>query len=162
VELRDATPEDAAAIAAIYNYFVINTTISFEEEGVSAEAIAQRIAGVQQAGLPWLVAVVDGEIAAYAYATPWRVRPAYRFSVESSVYVARDKARRGLGRALYDVLLARLREADIHLVIGGIALPNEASVALHEAMGYKKSAHFSEVGKKFDRWIDVGYWQLRL
>jgi L-amino acid N-acyltransferase YncA len=162
VELRDATPGDAAAIAAIYNYFVINTTISFEEEGVSAEAIAQRIAGVQQAGLPWLVAVVDGEIAAYAYATPWRVRPAYRFSVESSVYVARDKARRGLGRALYDVLLARLREADIHLVIGGIALPNEASVALHEAMGYKKSAHFSEVGKKFDRWIDVGYWQLRL
>jgi L-amino acid N-acyltransferase YncA len=162
VELRDATPGDAAAIAAIYNYFVINTTISFEEEGVSAEAIAQRIAGVQQAGLPWLVAVVDGEIAAYAYATPWRVRPAYRFSVESSVYVARDKARRGLGRALYDVLLARLREADIHLVIGGIALPNDASVALHEAMGYKKSAHFSEVGRKFERWVDVGYWQLRL
>jgi L-amino acid N-acyltransferase YncA len=82
--------------------------------------------------------------------------------VESSVYVARDKPRRGLGRALYGALLERLRTAGIHMVIGGIALPNDASVALHEAMQFKKVAHFAEVGRKFDRWVDVGYWELKL
>lgn len=162
MELRDATPDDAAAIAAIYNHFILTTAISFEEAPVTASDIALRIAGVRDAGLPWLVACVDGKVAGYAYATKWRVRPAYRFSVESSVYVAADMARRGLGQALYRALLIRLRDAGVHLVIGGIALPNDASVALHEAMGYRKAAHFSEVGFKFDRWIDVGYWQLRL
>ena len=162
MELRDATPDDASVICAIYNYYVSTTTISFEEETVSPATMCQRISAVQDAGLPWLVAIVDGELAGYAYATPWRVRPAYRFSVETSVYVAHDKPRRGLGRALYAMLLERLRQERIHLVIGGIALPNAASVALHEAMGYEKAAHFSEVGRKFDRWIDVGYWQLRL
>ena len=162
MELRDATPEDAPVIAAIYNHYVSTTTISFEEETVSAATMCERIRAVQDAGLPWLVASVDGELAGYAYATPWRVRPAYRFSVETSVYVAHDKPRRGLGRALYTMLLARLRQGQIHLVIGGIALPNAPSVALHEAMGYEKAAHFSEVGRKFDRWVDVGYWQLRL
>ena len=162
MELRDATPDDAAAIAAIYNHFVLTTAISFEEEPVNASDMALRIAGVRDAALPWLVASVDGIIAGYAYATKWRVRPAYRFSVESSVYVAAHMARCGLGGALYRALLERLRAAGVHLVIGGIALPNDASVALHEAMGYTKAAHFSEVGFKFDRWIDVGYWQLRL
>ena len=162
MELRDATPHDAAAIAAIYNYYVSTTTISFEEETVSAATMCERIRAVQDAGLPWLVASVDGELAGYAYATPWRVRAAYRFSVETSVYVAHDKPRCGLGRALYAMLLERLRRAQVHLVIGGIALPNDASVGLHEAMGYEKAAHFSEVGRKFERWIDVGYWQLRL
>lgn len=162
MELRDATPNDAGAIAAIYNHFVVTTTISFEEEPASEADFRQRIATVHNAGLPYLVAIVDGEIAAYAYATPWRVRSAYRFSVESSVYVARDKPRRGLGRALYCALLERLRDAGIHMVIGGIALPNDASVALHEAMQFKKVAHFAEVGRKFERWIDVGYWELKL
>jgi L-amino acid N-acyltransferase YncA len=160
--LRDATADDAPAIAAIYNHYILHSTISFEEEAVSVDAIRQRIADVRAAGLPWLVAVFNGEVAAYAYATKWRVRAAYRFSVESSVYVAPDKPRRGLGKALYQALLARLREADVHLVIGGIALPNDSSVALHENVGFEKVAHFSEVGRKFDRWIDVGYWQLKL
>ena len=162
MELRDATPADAAAIAAIYQHYVLTSTISFEEVPATEADIRQRIAAVHNAGLPWLVATVDGELAAYAYATPWRARSAYRFSVESSVYVAHDKPRRGLGRALYGALLGRLRDADIHTVIGGIALPNEPSVALHEAMNFKKVAHFSEVGFKFGRWVDVGYWQLQL
>ena len=160
--LRSATSEDAGAIAAIYNHFITHTTISFEEEPVSASAIAQRIADVQDGGLPWRVAEVDGKGAGYAYATKWRVRPAYRYAVESSVYLSADFARQGLGSALYGDLIERLRAANIHLVIGGIALPNPASVALHEKMGYQKVAHFSEVGRKFDRWIDVGYWQLKL
>ena len=162
MELRDATPDDASAIVNIYNHYVSTTSISFEETAVTEADMRLRISGVQGGGLPWLVAIVDGELAAYAYATPWRVRHAYRFSVESTVYAAPGNARRGLGRALYGALLERLRPAGIHLVIGGIALPNDASVALHEKMGFEKVAHFSEVGFKFERWIDVGYWQLRL
>jgi L-amino acid N-acyltransferase YncA len=160
--LRDATPDDADAIVAIYNHFIDNTTISFEEAPVAAADMRQRIADVLDAGLPWLVAEVDGQVAGYAYATKWRARAAYRFAVESSVYLALDSAGKGLGAALYTLLLARLREGGAHVVIGGIALPNAASVALHEKMGYAKVAHFAEVGRKFDRWIDVGYWQLTL
>jgi len=162
LQVRDASAADAAAITAIYNHYILNTAISFEEEAVTEAIMAGRIADVQDGALPWLVAVVDGEVAAYAYATRWRVRAAYRFSVESSVYTAPGRARAGLGKALYEELLERLRTAGIHLVIGGIALPNEASVGLHEAMGYVKAAHFAEVGLKFGRWIDVGYWQLKL
>lgn len=162
MELRDATLDDAAAIAAIYNHFVLTTTISFEEERATDADMGQRIAAVRDADLPWLVAIVDDNVAAYAYATRWRVRPAYRYSVETSVYVAPALARQSLGHALYQVLLERLRRQGIHLAVGGIALPNDASIALHEKMGFEKVAHFSEVGFKFDRWIDVGYWQLRL
>ena len=162
MELRDATPDDAASIVAIYNYSVTTTAISFEEDIVSADAMRQRIADVQESNLPWLVAVIDGAVAGYAYATKWRVRHAYRFSVESTVYIARELAGLGLGTALYAALIERLKSNDRHLVIGGIALPNEASVRLHEKMGFVKVAHFSEVGRKFDRWIDVGYWQLTI
>ncbi len=162
MELRDVTPDDASAIAIIYNHFVRTTTISFEEEPASEADIRLRIAAVRDAGLPWLVAIMDGKVAGYAYATQWRVRSAYRFSVESSVYISPEKARCGLGHRLYRALLERLRNAGIHLVVGGIALPNDASIALHEKVGFEKVAHFSEVGFKFDRWIDVGYWQLRL
>jgi phosphinothricin acetyltransferase len=117
---------------------------------------------VAQAGLPWLVAEQDGRLLGYAYATRWRVRPAYRTSVESSVYLGGEAAGRGLGSALYRALLDALRRLDVHMVIGGIAQPNERSVALHEKLGFRKVAHFSEVGRKFGRWIDVGYWELRL
>ncbi|HEX8606942.1 MAG TPA: GNAT family N-acetyltransferase [Pseudoduganella sp.] len=122
-----------------------------------------RIAAVQDGGLPWLVLeTAGGVVAGYAYATRWRVRHAYRFSVETTVYLAHDSTGKGYGTALYTALLQRLREAGCHLAIGGIALPNEASVALHERLGYRKVAHFGEVGRKFDRWIDVGYWELKL
>jgi L-amino acid N-acyltransferase YncA len=162
MEIRDATPDDAAAIVAIYNHFVANTAISFEEEAVAESAMRQRIADVRESELPWLVAMVDGKLAGYAYASRWRARAAYRSSVESTVYLAPEQAGQGRGSALYAQLIARLREAGIHLVIGGIALPNAPSIALHEKMGFDKVAHFSEVGRKFERWIDVGYWQLRL
>jgi L-amino acid N-acyltransferase YncA len=162
LELRDARPDDAIAIAAIYKHYVANTAISFEEEPVPAEAMRQRIDSLSDSGMPWLVALMDGAVVGYAYASPWRVRPAYRFAVESSVYLAPAAAGRGVGTALYAQLLERLRAQGIHMVIGGIALPNDASIALHEKLGFAKVAHFSEVGRKFDRWIDVGYWELRL
>jgi phosphinothricin acetyltransferase len=160
--IRSATPQDAARICAIYNHYVTTTTISFEEDAVGEQEMAQRIADVAAAGLPWLVLEVDGVLAGYAYATKWRARPAYRTSVESTVYLDKDCAGRGLGRTLYGALLDELRKRELHLVIGGIAQPNEGSVGLHEAMGFRKVAHFSEVGKKFGRWLDVGYWELRL
>lgn len=162
LEFRDATAADADAIVGIYNHYVATTVISFEEDAVTELAMRERIAEIQKAGLPWLVATLDGEMVAYAYASNWRVRAAYRFSVESTVYVDKDYSGRGLGTAVYSALIERLRQAGRHVVIGGIALPNDASVALHEKMGSRKVAHFAEVGLKFDRWIDVGYWQLKL
>jgi phosphinothricin acetyltransferase len=160
--IRPATSVDAARICAIYNHYVTTTAVSFEEAAVSEQEMAQRIADVAAAGLPWLVLEVDGTLAGYAYATKWRVRPAYRHSVESSVYLDRAYAGRGFGRLLYGALLDDLRSRELHLVIGGIALPNDASAGLHEALGFRKVAHFSEVGKKFGRWVDVGYWERKL
>jgi len=160
--IRPATPLDAARICAIYNHYVTTTTVSFEEDAVGEAEMAQRIADVGAAGLPWLVLQVDGTLAGYAYATKWRVRPAYRHSVESTVYLDKDCTGRGLGRVLYGALLDELRKRELRLVIGGIAQPNAGSVGLHEALGFRKVAHFSEVGMKFGRWVDVGYWELNL
>jgi phosphinothricin acetyltransferase len=162
LNVRNAIGDDAEFITSIYNHFVLTTSISFEEAAVSAQEMAQRIADIQAAGLPWLVAEFDGVVAGYAYASKWRVRHAYRFSVECSVYLAPDSAGKGIGTALYRALLARLRAGGYHLAIGGIALPNPASVALHEKLGFEKVAQFKEVGFKFGRWSDVGYWQLKL
>ena len=162
MSIRDAVADDAAAIAAIYNHYVLTTSISFEEQAVTASEMQQRIADIQRGGLPWLVAELDGVLVGYAYATKWRVRHAYRFSVESSVYLAPDLAGKGLGTALYQQLLERLSASGYHRVIGGVALPNAASVALHEKLGFEKVAQFREVGFKFGRWIDVGYWEKSL
>ena len=160
--IRDGTPEDASSIAGIYNHYVLNTAITFETDAVAPEEMASRIREVIAAGLPWVTAELNGRIVGYAYASKWKGRCAYRFSVESTVYVATEHIGQGIGAALYDALLARLRCGTTHVVIGGIALPNEGSVALHERFGFRKVAHFNEVGFKFDRWIDVGYWQIIL
>ena len=159
--IRTVTPADAAAIISIYNHYVATTAISFEENPVSEEEMAQRIKDVT-ANMPWFVEEQDGEVVGYAYATPWRVRSAYRFSVESTVYVSPEHSRKGIGARLYQVLLNDLRDTGIHVVLGGIAQPNAASVALHERFGFEKVAHFKDVGRKFEQWVDVGYWELRL
>ncbi|HEY3824356.1 MAG TPA: arsinothricin resistance N-acetyltransferase ArsN1 family B [Bryobacteraceae bacterium] len=158
--IRSAEAGDAQAIADIYNFFVSTSTITFEEEAVPAAEIARRVEEVQSAGLPWLVAEEAGLVSGYAHAKPWRPRGAYRFSVEITVYVDPGFVRRGIGYELYNELFSHLRARGVHAAIGGIALPNEPSVALHEKLGMRKVAHFEEVGFKFDRWIDVGYWQL--
>ena len=160
--IRQATETDAERIRIIYNHYIATTTISFEEEPVTAADMAKRIADVGAAKLPWLVMIDGDTLIGYAYATKWRVRAAYRFAVESSVYLDPDYAGKGAGTVLYEALLAELRQRELHLAIGGIAQPNEASVRLHERLGFKKVAHFEEVGLKFGRWIDVGYWQLKL
>ena len=159
--IRPATISDADAIARIYNHYINETVVSFEEKPVSAEEMRARMEGVLSA-LPWIVAEEEGVVAGYAYAGKWHGRSAYRYSVESTVYLDHRRVGKGIGSQLYKVLLDDLRARSIHVVIGGIALPNEASVRLHEKLGFKKAAHYREVGWKFDRWIDVGYWELLL
>ena len=162
-DIRDARHGDGAQLAAIYNHYVASTIVTFEVDAVADDDMRGRIAAVQEDGLPWLVAQdVAGDILGYAYATRWRARAAYRHSVESSIYLAPQMTGRGIGRGLYERLLEQLRARGLHTVIGGAALPNPPSVALHEALGFTQTAHLREVGRKFGRWIDVGYWQLRL
>jgi L-amino acid N-acyltransferase YncA len=159
VRVRAAAAEDAEAVASIYNHYVANTVVTFEEEAVSASEIVRRLGEVHAASLPWLVAERDGLLVGYAYATRWRPRRAYRFSTEVTVYVHPEHGAQGIGSALYTRLLVDVRDRGIHAAMGGIALPNEASVRLHEKFDFKKVAHFEAVGFKFGRWIDVGYWQ---
>jgi phosphinothricin acetyltransferase len=156
--IRSATPADAAAICAIYNHYVRHTAVTFEEVPVEAAEMRQRMAEVQ-ALFPWLVAEDDGRLVGYAYAARWRVRSAYRYSVESTVYLNYDRVGQGWGSQLYRELFTQLEAAGIHAVMGGITLPNPASVALHEKLGFRKVAHFEAVGWKSDQWLDVGYWQ---
>jgi L-amino acid N-acyltransferase YncA len=160
--IRPVTIEDCEAIARIYNHYILNTAVTFEEEAVSGRDMAERINEISSALLPWLVAERAREVVGYAYASKWKGRCAYRFSVEITVYLDPTATGRGLGTKLYEALFAVLRSNSIHVVIGGIALPNPASVALHERFGLQKVAHFKEVGFKFNRWIDVGYWQASL
>ncbi len=158
--LRPATIADAAAIAGIYNHYVLNTIVTFEEEAVPAEEMARRTEETLQAGLPWLVWTEEGKVLGYAYASRWKSRCAYRYSVESTVYLDKTAIGRGFGTKLYTGLIAALKQGQIHGIIGGVALPNAASVALHEKLGFVKVAQFREVGWKFEKWIDVGYWEL--
>lgn len=160
--IRPATAADAAAIASIYNHYIATTVITFEEEAVTPPAMAQRIADVHAHELPWLVAEVDGELIGYCYASRWKARSAYRHSVESTIYLAPGREGRGIGTALYAALIDILKTKRIHAVIGGAALPNPASVALHERLGFAHVGTFREVGFKHGRWVDVAYWQLVL
>jgi len=157
--VREAAVDDAEVLARIYNPFIQDTIVTFEETPVSAAEMARRVLEVRDVGLSWLVAEEQGEVAGYAYAARWRARHAYRYTAETTVYLAPGAEGRGLGRRLYQVLCEDLAARGIHAVIGVIALPNPGSIALHERMGFTKVAHFPEVGFKFGRWIDVGYWQ---
>ena len=159
--IRPAIPADAAAIAAIYNHYVRETVVTFEEEPIGKAEMSRRITEVT-AGHPWLVAVEGGKVLGYAYANHWKARSAYRFSTESTVYLGPDATGRGLGTGLYTALLAELRRHGCHCVIGGIALPNPASVGLHEKLGFKKVGHMQEAGWKFEAWWDVGFWERML
>jgi phosphinothricin acetyltransferase len=162
ISIRIACPGDAEAVAAIYNHYVATSTATFELAPVDAAGMAARIAEVAAHGLPWLVAEESSAILGYAYAGRWRTREGYRHSVETSIYLAAGATGRGCGARLYRELLGMLPARGVHAVIGGIALPNHASEALHERLGFEPVARFREVGRKFGQWIDVAYWQLCL
>lgn len=160
--IRPACATDGAALADIYNHYVRETTVTFEGDDVSGDTMAERIHETTTAGLPFLVAATPDLVTGFAYASTWKGRCAYRFSREVTVYLRHGFEGRGIGSALYSALIPALKSQGVHALLGGIALPNEASVALHEKFGFQKTAHFREVGRKFDRWVDVGYWELLL
>lgn len=159
--IREATMQDSPAIAEIYNWYIENSTITFEEESVEPGDMAQRMVVADQSR-PWLVLEVEGEILGFACAALWRKRSAYRFARETSIYVHEQHFGKGYGRQLYEQLINELRKTSIHVLIAGIALPNDRSIELHEKLGFEKVGHFREVGKKFGKFLDVGYWQLVL
>ena len=157
--IRKVELSDSTQIAEIYNYYILNTHHTFETEPLSAEEMEERIAEVIE-DYPYLVAEVDGEIQGYLYAKQFRLRQAYKHSVEASIYVRNQSKQKGIGSELYKRFLEELKETDIHAIMAGIALPNDASVKFHEKLGYEKVAHFREVGYKLGRWVDVGFWEM--
>ena len=159
--IRPVTPADAQALVDIYNPYVRGTTITFEEEPVTAEEMAGRITKVTEA-YPWLVWDEGGQILGYAYSSVWRARAAYRYSTETAIYLSMEHGGQGVGTRLYQALLDDLRRRGFHLALSGLALPNDPSVRLHERLGFRKAGHMREAGWKFGRWIDVGFWELLL
>jgi L-amino acid N-acyltransferase YncA len=156
--VRDATPDDAAACAAIYAPYVRDTAITFETEPPDAAEVARRIA-VAAARHAWLVLEDDGRVTGYAYGGPFKERAAYRFACEVSVYLELGLRRSGGGRALYSALLTRLADRGYRTAAAGMTLPNEASVGLHRAMGFAPVGTFRRVGWKLGRWHDVAWAQ---
>ncbi len=160
--MRVARPEDAAAMHAIYAPIVASTTISFELDAPSIEEMRGRIESTL-VRLPWLVSEDDeGALDGYAYASRHRERAAYRWSVDVSAYVRADRRGRGVGKALYVALFDRLVELGYFQAFAGIVLPNAASIALHEAVGFKALGVYRDVGYKLGAWHDVGWWQCTL
>lgn len=160
--IRDAEPgRDAQACAAIYAPHVLGSPVSFEERALDAGAFARRIEQVT-ATHPWLVAERDGAVAGFAYGSRHRERAAYRWAADVSVYLDGAAQRQGIGRALYEALFARLRAQRLRVACAGITLPNAASVALHESLGFELVGVYRDIGWKAGAWRDVGWWQLQL
>lgn len=159
--IRQVKDSDAEAMCCIYNKYITGTRITFEETPLRAGEMVSRIKNITQ-NYPWLVYEDNGKIIGYTYASRWKERSAYRYSVETGIYIDSDYLGKGIGSLLKAELLKALKEKSIHSVLCGIALPNQASIALCEKYGFKKIAHFKEVGYKLDEWVDVGYWELIL
>ena len=159
--IRPVQLTDAQALVDIYNPFIRDTIITFEEEPIPAEEMASRIAKVT-AAFPWLVWEEEGGILGYAYGSTWRTRHAYRFAVETTIYLALGQQGRGVGLKLYEALLVELRGRGFHSALGCLSLPNEPSVRLHEKLGFQKVGHMREAGWKFGAWVDVGFWERML
>jgi L-amino acid N-acyltransferase YncA len=162
VLIRHAEPaRDAAACAAIYEPYVRDTVISLEEAPPSADELRGRMERVVRA-YPWLIAEEDGEVAGYAYGAEHRERAAYRWASDVTVYLAPAYYRRGIGRALYTALFDLLARQGIYVVCAGVTLPNEASVGLHESLGFAPVGVYRRISWKFGAWHDVGWWQMQL
>ena len=159
--VRAIKESDYKQISDIYNYYIKNTQITFEEELVSESIMMKRGQEITK-NYPWVVFEKDGKVLGYAYASRWKSRKAYDFSVETSIYVDIACGGQGIGTSLYIKLLEELKKIEVNAVIGGVALPNESSVKLHQKLGFTKVAEFPAVGCKFGQWLNVGYWQLNL
>ena len=159
--IREVTSDDVQQICEIYNYYVDNTIVTFEENTVSFDKMKKRINDIKS-NFPYYVYVKNEDVIGYVCAKNWKGRGAYRYTVESTVYLNHKNLGKGIGTILYTKLLDELKKKKIHVVMAGIALPNDKSQHLHEKFGFKKVAHLTEVGYKFNKWIDVGYWELIL
>lgn len=158
MHVRQIVMGDAPAVQAIYAPFVTDSAISFEEVPPDIMEVEKRIAAILPQ-YPYLVAEENGRVVGYAYASEHRTRAAYRTSIDVTVYVAPDAQRRSVARSLYSHLLPAAASLGYHAAFAGIALPNKASVGLHEAMGFEPVGIYREVGRKFETWHDVGWWQ---
>jgi phosphinothricin acetyltransferase len=159
MNIRKVEMSDAEQITAIYNYYILKTHHTFETEPLDVVQTQERISKTIE-DYPYLVAEEDGVILGYAYATQFRLRQAYEHSAEVSIYVKNDAKQKGIGTELYRKLFEELYETYVHAIVAGISLPNDPSVKFHEKLGFRKVAHFNEIGYKLGRWIDVGYWEL--
>ncbi len=159
MNIRPVKLEDAQGIAEVYNYYIQNTHHTFETEPLGIDEMRKRIGGMIE-DYPYLVAEEDGEILGYACAAQFRLRDAYEYSVEVSIYVRNAAKQKGIGTQLYTKLFDELAETNVHVIVAGISLPNDVSIRFHEKLGFRKVAHFREIGYKLGRWIDVGYWQM--
>lgn len=160
--IRNAQLSDAKRIAEIYNPYIKDTIITFEEELVTEEDIAQRIKNITAKKFPYIVYEEKGDVIGYAYLSNWRTRTAYDITLETSVYIDEKAQAKGLGTILYAELINRAREINIHSLIGVISLPNPISQKLHEKFNFELVGNFKESGLKFNKFIDVEFWQLIL
>ena len=159
--IRNAHINDAKQLVDIYNYYVLNSIVTFDDIPFDTNAFEDRIRAVSSK-FPFFVFEDNGEILGYAYANTWRLKHAYKHTVESTIYLKHTATGKQIGTKLYTHLLDELKKQNYHSVIGGISLPNEENVLFHEKLGFKKVAHFNEAGLKFNNWVDVAFWQLTL
>jgi len=159
--IRNLKITDAKQIADIYNYYVLNSVVTFDEVPFTETAFRDRIFSISST-YPFLVYEEENMVLGYAYANMFRQKPAYKNTVETTIYLANEAQGKQIGTKLYGSLLNLLRDQKYHVAIGGLTLPNEASVKLHEKLGFEQVAHFKEVGYKFNQWLDVGFWELIL
>jgi L-amino acid N-acyltransferase YncA len=164
-QLRDARPDDSSAIAAIYQHYVRRTCITFEEVAPGPDEIASRMGKTRAASLPYYVAEgPNNTVIGYAYASPFHARPAYRYSIENSVYIAAERTRQGVGKALMQRLINECTTLGFRQMIALISVDKEnpGSIDLHSRLGFKSVGTLAAVGWKFGRWIDVMEMQLML
>lgn len=161
MRIRDIGESDVDAVTGIYNHYIKHSCITFEEVEINSTEMVARIKNIQE-NFPFLVCENVSHVLGYAYASKWKDRSAYRFTAEVTIYLHPDYSGKKIGQQLYAELIARLKTKGFRVLLACIAMPNEASVGLHEKFGFTQVAHFQNVGYKMNRWLDVGYWSKAL
>lgn len=159
--VRDVILSDAKRIHEIYNKYVEDSWATFQEQPLTLEEIEAQIQRIIK-NFPWIVYQENDQIVGYTFADKWREKTAYRYTVETSIYLDPEYLGKGIGSTLKEAMITELKERGFHCVISAISLPNPASIAMCEKFGFQKVGHLKEIGYKFDEWIDIGYWQLLL
>lgn len=159
--IRQFKPSDLNPMREIYNHYVENTLVTFDEVALNEQEFADKLNPVIHK-YPCFVYEKEGQVLGFSYATEWKENPAYRFTVSTAIYLDPEAIDKGTGTALYKKLIEELREMNTHSIVAGILMPNEKSTRMHERLGFSKVAHLSQIGFKFNKWIDVSYWQMIL